>query len=125
MQLRKKYIRETKKLMKSWTNNSSLKDINFKAIRIIPCLFLHKPSKVSKSRDYLKALKRKIDLWSNGKIDKLLFEGKTIQSCLHHNKTPNSIDKLSKKFVLLIEKGNVNGALKSLTSNMSNGSIFL
>ena len=56
-----------------------------------------------------------------GKIDELLFEGKIIQSRLHHINTGKSIGELSKKFVLLMEKGNVNGALKLLTSNMSNG----
>ena len=40
----------------------------------------------------------------------------TIQSYLHHINAPKSIGELSK----LMEKRNVNGALKSLTSNMSN-----
>ena len=57
----------------------------------------------------------------NGNIDELLFEGETIQSRLHHINTPKSIGELSKKFALLMEKGNVNGALKLLTSNISNG----
>ena len=35
--------------------------------------------------------------------------------------TSKSIGELSKKFALLMEKGNVNGALKLLTSNISNG----
>ena len=73
----------------------------------------------------IKALERSIDLWSNGNIDELLFEGETIQSRLHHISTPKSIGELSKKFALLMEKGNVNGALKLLTSNISNGIVPL
>ena len=76
-------------------------------------LLLQKPSKTSKSKDHLKALKRRIDLWIKGKIEELLFEGETIQSRLHHINTPKSIGELSKKFTSLMEKGNVNGALKS------------
>ena len=72
-------------------------------------------------KDHLKALERRIDLWSRGKIDKLLFEGETIQSRLHHFNIPKNIGELSKKFALLMEKGNVNSALKLLTSNISNG----
>ena len=87
----------------------------------MPSLLLQKPSKTSKWKDHLKALERRIDLWSKGKIDKLLFEGETIQSRLHHFNIPKSIGELSKKFALLMEKGNVNSALKLLTSNISNG----
>ena len=117
----KKYITEATKLMNGWTNNNSpLKDIAFKAIHIMPSLFLQKLSKTSKAKDHLKALERRIDLWSNGNIDKILFEGETIQSRLNHISTPKCIGELSKKFAILIEKRNVNGALKSLTSNISN-----
>ena len=56
----------------------------------------------------------------NGNIDELLFEGETIQSRLHHINTPKSTGELSKKFALLMEKGNVNGELKLLSSNISN-----
>ena len=71
----KKYVTETTKLMNGWTNNSLLKDIAFKAIHIMPSL-LQNPSKTSKAKGHLKALERRIDLWSKGKIDELLFGGR-------------------------------------------------
>ena len=70
----KKYITEATKLDK-FGEQLSLKDIAFKAINIMPSLFLQNPSK---AKDHLKALERSIYLWSNGKINELLFEGKTI-----------------------------------------------
>ena len=85
---------------------------------------LQNPSKTSKAKDHLKALER-INLWINGNIDELLLEGETIQSRLHDINTPKSIGELSKKFALLMEKGNANGALKLLVSNISNGIIPL
>ena len=78
----------------------------------MPSLLLQKPSRISKAKDHLEALERRIDLWSNGNIDELLFENETIQWRLHHINTPKSIGELSKKFALLMEKGNVSGALK-------------
>ena len=117
----KKCITETTKLMNGWTDNSPLKGIAFTVIHVIPSLLLQKPSKTSKAKDHLKALERRTDLWINGNIDEHLFEGEAIQSRLHYINTPKSIGKLSKKFALLMEKGNVNGALKLLTSNISNG----
>ena len=87
----------------------------------MPNLLLQKPSKASKLKDHLKALKRRIDLWSNGNVDELLLEDDTIQSRLYYIKTPKSISELSEKFPLLMEKGNANAALKLLTSNNSTG----
>ena len=117
----KKYMTKTTKLMNGWTNNLPFKDVAFTTIHVMPNILLQKPSKTSKVNDHLKALVRRIDLWINGNIDELLFQGETIQSRLHHINTPKSIDELSKKFTLLMEKGNVNSALKLLTSNISKG----
>ena len=116
----KKYIIETTKLMNGWTKNSPFKHIAFTAIHVMSSL-LQKPSKTSKAKDHLKALEKRIDLWIRGNIDELLFEGETIQSYLHHINIPKSIGELSKKFALLMEKENVNGALKLLRSTISNG----
>ena len=91
----------------------------------MPSLLLQNPSKASKVKDHLKALEIRIDFCSNGKINELLFEGEKTQSRLHHTNKPKSIVDLSKKFLLFIEKGNMNGALKLLTSNMSNGILAL
>ena len=72
----KKYITETTKLMNGWTNNLPLRDIAFKAIHIMPSPLLQKPSKRYKAEDHLKALERRIDLWSNGNIDELFLRAK-------------------------------------------------
>ena len=69
----------------------------------MPNLLLQQPSKASKLKDHLKALKRRIDLWSNGNVDELLFEDDTIQSRLYYINTPKSIIELSEKFPLLME----------------------
>lgn len=87
----KKYITETTKLVNDWTNNLLLKDITYKAMHIMPSLLLQKPSKTSKAKGHLKALVRRIDLWSKGKIDELLSEGETIQSRLHHTSRTKGI----------------------------------
>ena len=116
----RKCIIETTKLMIGWTKNSPFKYIAFTAIHVMSSL-LQKPSKKSKAKDHLKALEKRIDLWIRGNIDELLFEGETIQSYLHHINIPKSIGELSKKFDLLMEKENVNGALKLLRSTISNG----
>ena len=54
-------------------------------------------------------------------ILELLYEGLAIQERLRTLNTSMNIGKISSKFKQLMQKGNVNGALKFLTNNMSNG----
>jgi len=117
----KAYIEEITKLMNAWSDDSYLADIAFKAIHIMPALLLQKPSKDSKSKDHTKALTQRLELWKKGDIEELIFEGATIQNRLKNVNTLKTIAAVSKKFATLMEKGNVNGALKLLTNNMANG----
>ena len=57
----KQYIDETTKLMNEWLQESTLKDIAFKAIMIMPNLLLQKPSKNSKAKDHLKTLEKRLE----------------------------------------------------------------
>ena len=58
--------------------------------------------------------------WKEGNINELLEEKRTMQEGLPSNITPMKIEKIASKFKQLTEKGNVNGALRLLTNNMSN-----
>ena len=79
------------------------------------------PSKSSKTKYHIKALEWRIELWHKGDIIQLLFEAETIQERLETINKSKTIAQLSKQFSLLMSKGNVNGALKLLSNNMSNG----
>lgn len=86
---------------------------------MILTLLLQKPNKKkSKAREHLNALERRVGLWEEGNINELLEEIRTIQERLPSNITPMNIEKTSFKLKQLIEKGNVNGALRLLTNNM-------
>ena len=87
----------------------------------MPSLLLQKPSKTSKAKDHTKALERRMELWWNGDINALVFEAETIQNRMKTVNSARDISQISKQFVMMMEKGNVNGALKVLTNNMSNG----
>ena len=83
-------------------------------------LLFQKSSKSSKSKELLEALTRRLSLWNEWRIDELLYEGQTIQDRLKAPENAIKISKISKKFKILMSKGNVNGALKLLTNSMSN-----
>ena len=117
----KNYIEEVTRLMKLWINDTLLREIALKAVHEMPALLLQKPSKSSKSKDHHAALERRLKLWDEGKIEELLYKGQTIQEKLKSPDSSMAIAKISMKFRILMSKGNVNGALKLLTKNVSNG----
>ena len=90
------------------------------AVHVMPAILLQKPSKTSKAKDHLKALERRLILWEEGTITELVNESKTIQDRLSSTNNQMNIEKLSSKFEQLMQKSNVNGALRLLTNNMSN-----
>ena len=114
----KLYIEETTRLINSWTHNSPLQDVVFKAIMVMPSILLRKPSRNSKSKDDLEALERRLHLWKEGELTELLTEGETIQKSLSDSKRTTTI---AKQFKNYMKKGNVNAALKLLTNNMKDG----
>ena len=66
-------------------------------------------------------LERRLQLWERGEIKSFLLGAETIQQRLTSNNDPKNIADFSKKFAKLMGKGNISGALKSLTNNMTNG----
>ena len=97
-----------------------MENIALKAIHVTPALLLQKPNKNSKAKDHIAALERRLELWENGNIIELLNEGQSIQERLPTGDGPKGIAKISVKFKELMQKRNVNGALKLLTNEMSN-----
>ena len=109
-----------KQMKKSSTGQeiySSLKDIAFKTIMVLPSLLLQKPSKKSKAKDHWAVL----TLWHDGNILELSKEGATTEGTLKSVNTRNTIGEISKNFIKKTKHGNINGAIKLLTNNMQNG----
>ena len=71
--------------------------------------------------DTLVSLERSLKLWEEGDISNLLYEGETIQERMKISEKGMNIEKISLKFKNMVSKGNVNGVLKPLAENMSNG----
>ena len=117
----KKFIKEVARLINLWTNDSPLKSIALKVIHVMPALLLQKQNKNSKAKEHVAALERRLELWENEYTIELLSEGESIQEMLLTGERPKNIAKISVKFKELMQKCNVNGALKLLTNQMSNG----
>ena len=104
-----------------WIYESPLKDIALKAIKLVSSLLLQKLLRKWKSKDHLKPLENRMKLWQAGEIMELLNEVEIIQKDVRVSKAPSTISKVSKKFTLIMRKGNINNAMKLLADNMQNG----
>ena len=117
----KRFVNEMTRMINAWVFDTPIKNIALKAMHVMPALLLQKPSKNSISKDHLKSLERRFEIWKKGNLNKLYEEGKSIQDRLKSDESPNDIVKISKKFKFQMQKGNVNGSLKISNNNMSSG----
>ena len=78
----KNFIKEITGLINLWTDDSPLENVALIAIHVIPALLIRKPNKNSKAKDHVAALEKRLELWENGNIIKLLNEGESIQERL-------------------------------------------
>ena len=106
-------------MINAWVYDTPIKNIALKALHIMPALLLQKPSKNPNSKDHLKSLEGRFEIWKEGNLNKLYEEGKTIQDRLKSDGSPYDVAKILKKFKFQMQKGNVNGALKILTNDFT------
>ena len=68
-----------------------LKNIAFKAVVVMLSLLLQKPLQKSKSKDYLKLLEKRMELWHAIEAVELSNEAKIIQKGLRVPNTPSTV----------------------------------
>ena len=91
-------------MINAWVYDIPVKNIALKALHVMPVLLLQKPSKSSKSKDHLKSLERRFEIWKKRNIKELYKEGTTIQEWLESDGSPNDTVKISKKLKLQMQK---------------------
>ena len=113
----KSFIEEMTRHVNIWIFRSKQDIIAMKALMVFPILMLQKTSFTSKSKDNVRTLKRRLNQWKDGQIEKLLVESKTIQERLFKDSAKNqSSDSETTLFARFMEDGKVNKALKLLES---------
>ena len=121
----KAFVSELARLFQAYADSSSLECIAMKAITVIQIVLLQKPSRTSKSKDHVKHLQRRLDLWLQGDLETLLDEGKCIQNRLGNVTQASSDETVSRIFRDLVIQGKVQSALRYLSRNTSGGVLKL
>ena len=81
---------------------------------------LQKPSPKSKAKEHQDLLSKRLVQWKDGEINKLLREGRIIQSRIGKLRSSDPPDK-SKVFAKLVLEGQINSALRFLSESTSGG----
>ena len=81
---------------------------------------LQKPSPKSKAKEHQELLSKRLAQWKDGEINKLLREGRIIQSRIGKLRSTDPPDK-SKVFTKLVLEGQINSALRFLSESSSGG----
>ena len=85
-------------------------------------LLLQKPHYKSKPKDHSSCLEQRLQSWSEGDLNNLLLEGRTLQNHLPKpNASKNGSTNLARTFLNLMFQGKTSAALQLLTQNGNGG----
>ena len=103
----KAFVFELAHLFNAYVEASTLESVAITAAMTLPSLLLQKPHHLSKVKDHVQCLERRMKLWKEGDIVSLLHEGRTIQQRLPKTPwDPKSQEKLARSFAKLMMEGN-------------------
>ena len=118
--LGKRFIEEMTKHLNNWTATNENKSLQL--AMVMPSLLLQRTAKSCKGRVNKENLQRRFELWESGKLNELVEEGKCLQSRLTAvSGNKNEEETLVTKFRNHMLRGNVNAALRLLSSSGKSG----
>ena len=120
----KQFIRQITSLFLAFAQGAALESVALQAVMVACALLLQKPHSTSKCRDHVSALERRLRAWTNGDIDGLMREGRTIQThlqMLRQSTARNPEERNARVFSKLMFEGKTHAALRFLSDNPING----
>ena len=124
----KRFVAELARLFEAFVTESALESVALTAAMTFPALMLQKPHAKSKVHEHIACLRRRLSLWENGEIAKLLQEGRAIQKSLQGSRLPKNagdVAKVARKFSTLMMGGKVRAALQLLTKEVGSAPLRL
>ena len=118
----KKFVYEISKLFRAYAEGSALECVALKAITVMSILLLQKPHSKSKPKEHSSCLERRFQSWSEGYLNNLLLEGRTLQKCLLRPTTSRNVNNnLVRTFSNLMFQGKTSAALQLLSQRGKGG----
>ena len=94
-----------------WNNGSKMQPIALNAAIVLLAVGLQKPSQKSKAKDHQECLSRRLVLWKEGEVDKLLREERIIQKRLSNSRRVDPLN-AGRVSANLVMSGQINSALR-------------
>ena len=82
----KAFVRKLTRLFRVYADVSTLESVALTTAMVMPALLLQKPNAKSKAKDHAQHLECRLQQWSEGDLEGLMSDGRTIQ--LHFNQKP-------------------------------------
>ena len=114
------FIDQVTSHINDWNNGANCQHIALKAAFVLLAVGLQKPGPKSKAKEHQELLSKRLAQWKDGEINKLLREGRIIQSRIGKLRSADPPDK-SKVFTKLVLEGQINSALRFLSESSSGG----
>ena len=114
------FIDQVTSHINDWNNSSDNWHVSLKAAFVLLAVGLQIPGPKSKAKDHQDALAKRLILWREGEISKLLRECRIIQRRIGKLKGSASPDK-TKVFAKLVLEGQINAALRFVSESSSGG----
>ena len=121
----KEFVGELSRLFAGFASSSLLESIALKAATVLPILLLQKPQSVSKSKDHIACLVRRLNSWKEGNLNDLILEGRAIQRRLPKFSSPKINESRARLFANLMFAGKCKAALNLLSSDDKGGILHL
>lgn len=118
------FIDQVTSHINDWNNSSDNYHVSLKAAFVLLAVGLQKPGPKSKAKEHQDALSKRLVLWREGEISKLLRECRMIQGRIGKLKGSAPPDK-SKVFAKLVLEGQINAALRFVSESSSGGVLTL
>ena len=115
----KAFVSEMARLYQLYADASFFESVSIKAAMVLPALILQKPFRASKSKDYVKCVERRMQLWKEGKFHHLFEEAAAIQTRVVQSDTRQQDNSISQRFADLMKKGNVRQAMRLIDNEDS------
>ena len=110
--------------LEGWNSSSDNQHISLKTAFILLAVALQKPSPKPKTKDHQEVLSKRLTLWMEGEISKLVREGRILQGRVGKLRTSDPPEK-SKVFAKLVLEGEINSALRFLSETSTGGMLEL
>ena len=112
----KLFVHELARLFLVYAEGTTLESIALTAAMTMPSLLLQKPHRSSKVKEHIHCLECRLKLWTEGDLNGLLREGRTIQRRLPNlPRDPKSDQQLARSFAKLMMEGKIRAALRLIS----------